>query len=90
MMAKIRSEGTDSDGKRGPGRPAKTPTRSVRAPLEVADMIELIAVQEINGWTSAADVLGDKSCPLKDWLMPHYLRAVEQAVKRSEQIKKRK
>jgi hypothetical protein len=87
MMSKDKAEGEE---KRGRGRPQKPPTDTVRAPLEICDMLALIAGQEINGWKSTADILGDPNCTLKDWLMPYYLKAVDKAVKRSEQIKKRK
>lgn len=69
-------------------KPKKPKTGFTRVPQDIADMLSLIAEHELNGWTTPAQILGDKSCPLFDWLLPLHARALEEKHEAHERMLK--
>lgn len=65
----------------------KSKTEVVRAPEELAEMLEVIAQHRINGWGSVPAILRDDDCPLRDWLLPFYAKALEEKGKRLKEIR---
>jgi len=85
-------------GKRKPkdGQPAgeaggkpKGKTGFMRAPHDIAEMLDTISQHELNGWKSVAAVLDSDDCPLRDWLLPLYERVVREKAKLAEEFKRR-
>lgn len=66
----------------------KRKTEVLRAPDDISEMIDTIAQHELNGWKTAAAVLDDPGCPLRDWLIPLYQRVIAEKMKRAAEIKR--
>lgn len=70
-------------------KPYRIPSTAVRAPNDIAEMIDTIAQHELQGWRTSAAILDDAECPLREWLLPLYHRVLEEKAKRAAEIKKR-
>lgn len=70
-----------------PSRPKKPPTKNVRLREQLADMLDAICAEKIEGWKFPADVLADDDCPLLAWLIPYYEEAVKKHNARLKAVK---
>ena len=56
---------------------------TMRAPRDLVEMVRVIKAKRLNGWKSAAAVLNDPRCPLRDWLREQYEEAIKMPQKKN-------